>query len=146
MLLTTLSLVLGCAHRPPPVVFPVAAPVTAPLPELDVQAEPGDCAQVASFRPGDEPACAGLLVPRVRYAEFLAAEDGVEYLQSQVGRCEAGRAWDREHGQAVHNACWHGWQESEARNRTLQIWVPVVLGGTTASALVVGFLLGSALN
>jgi hypothetical protein len=140
-----LSLVLGCAHHVAPAVFPVSLPVVPEPRHPVVEAEPGDCAEVVPYAPGEAPGCTGLLVPPVTLAGYLHAETMADYWQAQAGRCAAGRAMDREHGQALYGACWDGWRETEKRERQLRVWVPIGLGLVGAGAFVAGYEAGRVL-
>jgi hypothetical protein len=139
-------LLVGCAARTAPAVFPTPMATAQEAPELHVEPEEGDCTSIEPYEPGErEPACVGLVVPPVTFAELLHAETLAEYHQRQSMRCQDGRTFDREHAQAVYGACWDGWQGCEARERQLRLWTPLGIAAGVGLAFIGGYELGRAI-
>ena len=82
---------------------------TPPAPEeidpITVEAQDLDCSEVLPYGPGSDPQCQGLLVPRVRFSEFLRAETAADTYYKAWEDSYAGRLEDRDYAEFRYQEC-----------------------------------------
>lgn len=140
-------LLLACATRAPPVLFPEAPPEMVPPEAPTWQTAPDECALGQPFLPSQPPpyivlekgqpiaTCRAQLIPETRLADLLTAESDMMYWSEMAQICAEGRARDRLYAQQQHDETWRLAYES-ARDLRAQRW-------STGAALVLGFVVGA---
>lgn len=140
-------LLFACATRTPAAVFPVPppAPPAAPAP-VEHPVEPDACDQAAPLIPG-RPApftvdgvavCRAQVVPDAQVFDLLEQADAAIYWRDRTLACEAYRAADREHAQAVADSCWGQSEHLQGELRVARAVGPAVFVAGVAVGLGFG--------
>ena len=119
--------------------YPAEPPKPVEVDPVTIEAKDLDCPEVLPYSPGSDPQCQGLLVPRVRFAEFLRAETAAEsYYQSWEDSHEE-RLEDRSYAEFRYQECEVDRKLQTSKAGAWAIVTPLLVTG----ALAGGFYLGA---
>ena len=131
-------LLLGCAGRQPPVLFPEPVP-SATFEEVEPGALDPEEAPVWSPRLAGEAlpehAVCGPVGGSNGYLALLAAQERLASVEPALSLCEAGRQRDRTYAADRFTTAWDAYQDADRDARLHRMLVPVgVVGGFLAGA------------
>jgi hypothetical protein len=136
-------LLVACAARTPPVVYPTAMPEPQePPPAEPFEPAADECPEQRPLVPGSPPpfiqindddsiaaTCRAQVVPESWYYELVVEADNVPYWSKVAHACYDARAADRIHGQAVADRWFVEADALAKENRSLRLSGPALFVG-----------------
>jgi len=141
-------LLMGCASRTAPVLFPTPLPALTPAEAPPIAAQADECSLAAAYVPGRAPpfvvdglvTCRAQVVPESQVLELVVDADAAAYWEPVARACYDARTADRLHAQSSLELCHADGLYSEREARVLRVVAPALFTG----GLVVGTALGLA--
>lgn len=140
-------LLVACASRTPPAVFPLPIPEPPPPPAQVEREEPANACPEARPLIAGQPApftvdgvaiCTAQVVPELQVFDLLEDADAGLYWRDRSLACEAYRQADRQHAQAFADTSWEQAEYSRGELRVARAVAPAVFVAGVAVGLGFG--------
>ena len=141
-------LLLSCAQKTPPVLFPQPLPQTAIAPAAEFEPAEDECAKSMPFKPGESntyiddkgfPLCRAQIVPESKVFDLLNLEAEAVYWEKVSGACYERSEADRLLAQTRFNTVWYGEKEAKLEAQTARLVTPLAATTGILVGLGVGY-------